>query len=867
MSTTLRARTLLVIALLGANLLVFVLAAYSLHHSKALYEQQAETLTKNVVGSLDQSVSGSIRSIDLALHAIVDDLEQQLAKGKIDEASISASIARNQQRNPELEGLRIADASGLVFLGTGIDKTAAVSWADRDYFIYHRDNADRSMRFRKPRLGRVAKQYIVNFSRRFNTSDGRFAGVVSAPVAINYLSELLAQYELPPDSVLILRDADLGMVARFPAAPDRPVGQVGDASVSAELRALVESGVKSATYHTSKAADGRERTVSFRRLNNVPMIAIVGVSSDQYLSGWKAEAYKTAAMVAGIFFLSVLLGTLLFRMLANSERDRKRLALSEENLRTIIETEPECVKLVDTEGRLVQMNPAGLGMIEACSLRQVAGLSVFDLVAPEDRQAFVEFHQRVINGQSGMLEFAIIGLNGARRTMESHAVPVQVGGEVAHLAVTRDITARKQSELELDAYRNHLELLVEARTAELNAAKDVAEAASRTKSTFLANMSHELRTPLNGITGMIRLARARMTDEKGRDQLDKAKFAADHLLSVINDILDISKIEADRLVLETTDFKLAPVFDSLVSLLGDKAQARGLELHTEIPPELLNQAFSGDPLRLGQVLINLAANAVKFTEHGSITVRVIERESSRGAALLRFEVIDTGIGLGPEDKARIFSAFEQADSSMTRKYGGTGLGLAISKRLVGLMGGKIDVDSTPGLGSNFWFELSLPKSARAVADEGSAAIEQPASQILRLHPGKRILLVEDEALNQEVARGMLEHVGLIVDVANDGEQAVQLARQKDYALILMDIQMPVMNGISATRAILAESKNQQTPIIAMTANVFTEDKANCLAAGMNDYIAKPFHPDRLYQTLLKWLTAEKQPDKEASLAA
>jgi hypothetical protein len=862
MTTTLRARILLVIVLVGANLLVFVLAAYSLHRSKALYDEQAETLTKNVVSSLDQSVSGSIRSIDLALHAIVDDLEQQLAEGKIDEASISTSITRNQQRNPELEGLRIADASGLVFLGTGVDKKAAVSWADRDYFIYHRDNADRSMRFRKPRLGRVARQYIVNFSRRFNDSDGRFAGVVSAPVALTYFAGLLAQYQLPPDSALILRDADLGMVARFPAAPDLPLTQVGDTHVSPELRALVESGFKSGTYHTSKAADGRERIISFRRLNNVPMIAIVGVSTDQYLSGWKAEAYKTAGMVAGFVLLSILLGTLLFRMLASSERDRKRLALSEEKLRTIIETEPECVKLVDTEGRLVQMNPAGLGMIEASSLEQVAGLSIVDLVAPEDRQAFVDFHQRVINGQSCMLEFAIIGLNGARRTMESHAVPIQVAGEVAHLAVTRDITARKQSERELDSYRNHLESLVKARTAELHSAKDAAEAASRAKSTFLANMSHELRTPLNGITGMIRLARARMADEKGRDQLDKAKFAADHLLSVINDILDISKIEADRLVLETTDFRLAPVFDNIVSLLGEKAQAKGLELHTHIPPDLLSQAFSGDPLRLGQVLINLAANAVKFTDHGSITIRVIARESSQDAALLRFEVIDTGIGFGPEDKARIFSAFEQADSSMTRKYGGTGLGLAISKRLVGLMGGKIDVDSTSGQGSNFWFEINLPKSAVTLADQDKAEVELHASQILRLHQGKRILLVEDEAVNLEVARGMLEHVGLTVDVANDGEQAVQRARRDDYALILMDIQMPVMNGISATRAILAESKNQQTPIIAMTANVFTEDRINCLDAGMKDYLAKPFHPDHLYQTLLKWLSAGKQPDKQ-----
>lgn len=855
MTPTQRARLFLVAGLVGANLLVFVLAYFSVERSKALYEEQARTLTQNVVRSLDQSVSGSIRSIDLILHTIVDELEQQLAAGGIDEAAISGLIARSQERLPELEGLRIADASGLVFLGTGVNRKAAVSWADRDYFNHHKKNADGEVFFRKPRLGRVAKQYIVNFSRRFNDRDGRFAGVVSAPIAVSYFAELLAQYQLPPDSALILRDEDQGIIARFPADANLPAAQVGNTTISEELRTLLESGVKSATFHTANSSDGLDKTASFRLLKNAPMLAIVSIPSDSYLAGWRRETLKTTAMVAGFFLLSALLGTFLFRLLGRSEKDRMRLTLSEGRLRTIIETEPECVKLVDKEGRLVEMNPAGLGMIAASSLDQVAGRPVLDLVAPEDHRTFCELHQEVISGQSAMREFAIIGLNGERRIMESHAVPIQMGGEIAHLAVTRDITARKQSERELDSYRNHLESLVEARTAELHAAKDTAEAASSAKSTFLANMSHELRTPLNGITGMIRLASFRMTDPKGKDQLDKAKFAADHLLSVINDILDISKIEADRLVLEKADFTLQPIIDSIFNLLGEKAQAKGLEMQTDVAPGLANRVFVGDPLRLGQVLINLAANAIKFTEHGSLTIRVIERESSQSKALLRFEVIDTGIGLSADDKTRLFSPFVQADNSMTRKYGGTGLGLAISKRLVGLMGGKIGVESRLGQGSDFWFEISLPKSTKAAANESAPLAESEASRIRRQHRDKRILLVEDELVNQEVARDILEDVGLLVDVADNGEQAVERAGQQIYAAILMDIQMPIMNGFSATRAILAESLNQQTPIIAMTANAFTEDRAECLKAGMKDYLAKPVRPEHLYQTLLKWLSA------------
>lgn len=852
MNPTWRARILLVIALVSANALVFVLAFYALETSRTLYEDQAQALTKNVVRSLDQSVSSSIRSIDLALQVIVDELEQQLAAGGIDEASINGYMARQTKRLPELEGLRIADANGLVILGTGVDRKEAVSWADRDYFIFHRDNADGGMRFSKPRVGRVAQQTIINLSRRYNDRDGHFAGVVSAPIAVSYFAKLLEQFKLPPDSTLILRDTDLGLVVRYPDIAERPEGRVGDANVSPALRQLIDSGAQSATYHLTNTPDGFDRTLSYQRLSTAPMLAIVGIASNYYLAGWRAEMYKTAAMVAGFVLLSALLGTLLFKMQLRSAQDRKRLELSEGKLRTIIETEPECVKLVDKDGRLLQMNPAGLGLIDASSFDQVAGQLVLDLVAPEDRQAFAELHRRVINGESGTLEFTVISLNGTRRILESHAVPVDVAGTVAHLAVTRDITARKHSELELNAYRSHLELLVKARTAELRSAKDAAEAASRAKSTFLSNMSHELRTPLNGITGMIRLARARMDDIKGKDQLDKAKSAADHLLSVINDILDISKIEADRLVLESTDFKLWPIFEKLVSLVDDKARAKGLQLNTELPPNLLEQAFTGDPLRLGQVLINLVANAVKFTDQGSITVRVSERESSPGAALLRFEIVDTGIGLSAEEKSRLFSPFEQADSSMSRKYGGTGLGLAISKRLLGLMGGRIDVESTPGHGSTFWFEIELRKSSQAIV-ELDTLVESEASQILRLHAGKRVLLVEDEAINQEVARDMLEQVGLLVDVAENGEEAVQLANRENYAAILMDMQMPVMNGITATRVILAESCNQQTPIIAMTANAFTEDRLNCLQAGMKDYISKPFSPERLYATLLEWL--------------
>lgn len=274
----------------------------------------------------------------------------------------------------------------------------------------------------------------------------------------------------------------------------------------------------------------------------------------------------------------------------------------------------------------------------------------------------------------------------------------------------RDITERKLIETELERHRHHLEQLVKERTAALSIAKDAAESANRAKTAFLANMSHELRTPMNGVLGMIDLARRRMADAKGLDQLDKAKHSANLLLGVLNHILDISKIEAERMVFESVPMQISAVVENLTNTLGHKATEKGLRLSIDPPADLIQQPFIGDPLRLGQILFNLIGNAIKFTLQGTVTLRIRSVGETSEAMQIRFEVSDTGIGIEPEAQTRLFQSFEQADNSMTRKYGGTGLGLAITKRLVHLMGGEIGVDSTPGQGSTFWFTVWLGKS-------------------------------------------------------------------------------------------------------------------------------------------------------------
>jgi CheY-like chemotaxis protein len=331
------------------------------------------------------------------------------------------------------------------------------------------------------------------------------------------------------------------------------------------------------------------------------------------------------------------------------------------------------------------------------------------------------------------------------------------------------------------------------------------------------------------------------------ERLSKIDVAAEHLLNIINDILDISKIEAGKFELEEAPVIVSKLLDNASTLLAERSRAKGITLIVEAEP--LPPYLVGDPTRLQQALLNYATNALKFIDKGSVTLRTQIQENNADSVLVRFEVQDTGIGIAPEVQGRLFSAFEQADNSTTRKYGGTGLGLAITRRLAELMGGEAGVDSTPGVGSTFWFTARLKKNAEVIANEVPSNRE--AEAILRQHyAGHRVLVTDDEPVNQEIARMLLEDVGLQVDTADDGQQAVALAQSTAYAAIFMDMQMPHLDGIDATRQIREIPGYRAVPIIAMTANAFAEDKVRCLEAGMTHFLIKPFDSKVLFALLL-----------------
>jgi len=385
---------------------------------------------------------------------------------------------------------------------------------------------------------------------------------------------------------------------------------------------------------------------------------------------------------------------------------------------------------------------------------------------------------------------------------------------------------------------------------EISEAYAAAEAANRAKSRFIANVSHEIRTPLNAVLGLTHLLRSH-AEPRQLDQLDKIQGAGQHLLSIVNNILDLAKIDAGKLELDKKDFEVADLFEAVKDIVSHGAAAKETEVLLDFAacPPFLN----GDETRLRQALLNFASNAVKFTQGGAIFLRAVPVESDGSSALIRFEVVDTGAGIDAATLARLFAPFEQGGQPAANHGGGTGLGLVIVKGLATLMGGEAGATSRLGHGSTFWFTARLGLCRTLAQPDLGSAMGNIEETLRRTKAGKRVLLVEDNPINQEVALELLRNVGLEVDLAEDGIQAIERTQANLYDIVLMDVLMPNMDGLEATKVIRTLPNGRDFPILAMTANAFEEDKRACETAGMDDFIVKPIDPDALYASLYSWL--------------
>ena len=579
------------------------------------------------------------------------------------------------------------------------------------------------------------------------------------------------------------------------------------------------------------------------------------------------EQLYPIAFMAGFALLAALLVILLLQKRSAQVKARLQLAVQarEQQLTQIAEHVPVLIAQLDSDRRYRFVNGAYAGLFQL-SPQEIRGRHARDLLGEQGYAEAAPHMDEALAGQTVEYELHLpLAPDDQRVMLVRYAPEFDPAGKVCgFIAGVSDITLRRQAEEKLLESRETIAAQAES-LHELNAQlierANEAELANRAKSEFLSTMSHEMRTPLNAVIGYSHLLKRAKLEPQAAQQANQILVSAEHLLTMISDALDLAKIESGELQLVDEDFSLLTVLSQVEAILGLQVRTKGLVLSIE--PVCGDLRLHGDIGRVRQCLLNYLGNALKFTEKGSITLRVEQRDCDERGVLLHFEVIDTGVGISPQAQAQLFEPFRQVDMSSTRRYGGTGLGLSITRRLARAMGGDAGLISEPGKGSTFWFTARFGHGASTpVTDQEPADEQQIEAQLRQLAAGRQVLLAEDDSISQALMRSMLSDLGVSVVVASNGREALQQAERQVFDLVLMDVQMPEMTGPEASSKIRLLPAWKQVPIIAMTADVRTESREACLAAGMSDFLGKPIEPTRLYAKLLDCLrtAANSEPD-------
>ena len=834
---------------------------------------------------------------------LLQGLSQRTDLQAMDPARCADVLPELLRLHREYANLLTLDARGELVCSARPQPPGAARGPDPSYYFAE---AARTRQFTvgRPARGFLTGRWVSTLAQPILSEDGRFLGVVAAAVDLERYQPLVEPASQRLGTVALIVNREGVRIARSGGDPE-PVGAPSDAALHALTLQHTRGTVQAVR------PNGQPIYLSFVPIGQSGWYARVGLASEPV----RAEARRVALTAMGIgvaaLLLLMLVALRLSRRLSGAVQritdTMDAQVRGDRGLRVPpLDAAPELQRIgaqfnamLDASQRAevgLRESAARLGLaIEAARIAtldwaverdavrlsnvfaQMPGLDapvpsavLLERVHPDDRDATRRAVDDCLagDGQLSCVFRVVVDAGRPPRWLLCRG-RVEAGADGRRLlAVLVDITEQETARHEIrelhEALQRHareLEQRVEARTAELAAATLAAEAASRAKSAFLANMSHEIRTPINGMLGMAYLLRQSGVTAEQAARIEKIEVAGRHLVRVINDVLDLSKIEASKLTLAREPFSVQSLFDELQTLFVDPAAAKGLALSVDrgdLPDTLV-----GDRTRLSQALVNYLGNAIKFTERGSVTLRAFVVETGASDLRVRFEVTDTGIGIGEAEQAGLFQAFRQVDESSTRAFGGTGLGLAITRRLALLMDGDVGVRSAPGQGSTFWLTARLGRSTVPVAADPPQGTSS-RDRLRALHGGARILVVEDNRLNQTVLCELLRMGGLEPTLAADGQQAVDQVARMPFDLVLMDMQMPVLDGLAATRAIRQRMPaSPLLPIVAMTANVFESDRQACLDAGMNDFLAKPVEPEALFGVLLRWLGRPAEPPQSA----